>query len=350
MDLEASILISEDSIFSNSGTVFTPGTISFPTGASVSNSGYMQSNHNLNVNCHSTSYTPPITNTGSLYFQNNEQSCLDNLDHKGFMQITGSNVTLRTYSNDPSSTVLLSGANLHMSTNLYNSRGSFGGKGLVQGNFQNSKGATIMSSGDFGVTSLHVSEDFSTNGTIFFLINSRNLTDSNAFSVINAGKGVAINGGKACVCFNPSLELVYGDRWNVMNAQTKLIGRFDEVDFACSACPQRSTRSVASVEDTCQPVVSYGPVDFAILFDSCGGGSGSNFLTDITPPYYVIVSVAVGIILIVIILFGGALVLDAKARQKKAATKAKIRRKKMVQELQHNSMHHPQSSSSLTSV
>ena len=336
MDQDASISISQDSIFSNMGTIFTPGTISFPSGASVSNSGFMQSNHNLNINCGANG--PVLKNTGSLFFNQNELSCVDNLEHTGLMQISGSNVTLQTYSNDRSSTVVLTESTIHMSlSNLYESNGSFGGRGVVQGNFQNKPGATIMSTGDFGVTSLRVTEDFSSSGTIFFMINSRDLSDPNSYSVINADRSVDLQGGRVCICFSPLLDLIDGDKWDLIQAQSLLQGNFDQVDFACQECPVRTTRNVASTEATCEPTADYGSRSFSVFFEACGGGSGSNFLTNITPPYYVIIPVAVGIILLVTLIFGGALLLDERMRRRKATRKAKLRRKKLVKELQQSS-------------
>lgn len=346
MDQDSSISISEDSIFSNMGTVFTPGTISFSSGAAVSNSGYMQSDHNLNINCGANG--PAFKNSGSLFFNQNPLSCVDNLEHKGLMQISGSNVTLQTYTNDRSSTVVLSESTIHMSlSNLYESNGSFGGRGIVQGNFQNRPGATIMSSGEFGVTSLRVTEDFQSSGTVFFMINSRDLTDPDSYSVINADRSVDLQGGRVCVCFSPYLELIDGDKWDLIQAQSLLQGKFDQVDFGCQECPVR-TRSVQSTEATCEPNADYGTRSFSVLFESCGGSSGSNFLTNITPPYYVIIPVAVGIILLVTIFFGGALLMDERMRRRKATQKAKLRRKNLVKELQQSSSHAVSSSHSST--
>src|SRR5690606_32820708 len=101
--------------------------------------------------------------------------------------------------------------------------------------------------------------------------------------------GVQLNGGRACICFNPSLELIDGDNWDLINAQTHLVGEFDTVEFGCVECPSRVARSVESTEQTCEPVANYGTRSFSVFFESCGGGSGSNFLTSITPPYYVII-------------------------------------------------------------
>jgi len=249
------------------------------------------------------------------------------------MTISGSNVTIGTISTGPKSTVTLSDSVITMSlSDLYQSEGSFGGVGSIVGNFQNAKGAMIMGMSDNSATTISVSKDFQNQGTIYFMINSRDLSTPGAFTTINSNMGVSLSGGKACICLSPYVNFQNGDKFDVVNAASILQGNFDTVDFACAECPTRSARSVES-SSTCQPTTSTSIRSFSVLFESCGGGSGSNFLTSITPPYYVILPVAVGIILLLIIVFGGALLIDERLRKRRFKQKSKNKRNNRVSQM-----------------
>jgi len=265
------------------------------------------------------------------------QSCVRNLHHEGLMTISGSNVTIGAIITDPSSTVTLSNSVITMNlSQLYGSAGSFGGTGSVMGNFENYETGTMMAAGDDGLPSnLHVSEDFKNNGGImFFSLNSRDLSSPSAFTKLTTGKGVALNGGTACICIAPDLSLQPGDRFDLIEANTLLDGTFTQVHFDCASCPTRTKRNVAATEDECEPTADYDSRSFSVLFEACdGSSSGSNFLTSITPPYYVIVPVAVGIILLLIIVFGGALLIDELIRKRRSVKRALQKRAKRIKEL-----------------
>merc|ERR1712224_492206 len=144
-----------------------------------------------------------------------------------------------------------------------------------------------------------------------------------------------MGGGRACVRFNPDLVLEDGDRFDLMTAQSQLSGRFDQVQFDCSECPTRNAKSIAKqakaaeADDECEPTADYGAISFSVLFESCDGGSG-NYLDSISPPWYVIFPVAIGIILFVVIFFGGALLIDARIRKKKFQRKVAKKRRARV--------------------
>merc|ERR1712000_766047 len=128
--------------------------------------------------------------------------------------------------------------------------------------------AIVMANGEEGTTTLDVQDDFTSSGTIFFSINSRDLSDPDAITQISAGNQIGLEGGRAC---------------------------------DCSECPTRNAKSIAKqakaaeADDECEPTADYGAISFSVLFESCDGGSG-NYLDSISPPWYVIFPVAIGII------------------------------------------------------
>ena len=273
-------------------------------------------------------------NSGSLAFLSNgatQKSCINNLNHEGLMTIEGSNVTIGYISTSRDSTVTMTNSVIHLTlSEVYQSAGSFGGVGSIIGNFENVKGAKIMGMSDISPTTITISEDFSNSGTIYFMINSRDLSQTGGFTTINAQKGVQLSGGRACICLSPDVTFETGDKFDLVNAVNALEGDFDTVEFACTECSTRTARSVEAAESTCDPVTETSSRSFSVLFESCDGGSGSNFLTSITPPYYVIIPVAVGIILLLVVVFGGALFIDERLRKRKFQQKSKSKRNNRV--------------------
>merc|ERR1712232_677966 len=105
-------------------------------------------------------------------------------------------------------TITLSGSSISVSTeDSFNSEGSVGGTGSFTGSFYNKENAD---------------NDFSSSGTMFFIINSRDLSSPGSITQVNAGRDVSLDGGKACVCINVDLE--EGDKFDLVNAQQTLSG------------------------------------------------------------------------------------------------------------------------------
>lgn len=336
MDEFSEINIQEGSTMNNQGTVFAPGTISVPSDSGLRNQGLMSVDHNLDVNCYNDVVnSSPLINSGTLSFGASvsgvSQSCIDNLEHRGLMQISGANVTLATLETYSSSTITLSSSTITMTTQALQSQGSLGGKGVIEGAFNNFNGASIMATSDSGTTQLDISREFRTAGAVYFMVNNLDFSQPDAFSVINADN-VSFDGGRACICFSPTLKFNDGDKWDLVNAQTVLAGRFDSVEYDCTECPIRSARSVESTENSCSPDAQYSGTNFSILFTACG--DGDNVFETISPPWYVIFPVAVGIIIILVIVLGGALFIEERYRkrkfQKRMASKRSARMKEMT--------------------
>jgi len=340
MEETSSIIIDGASSLLNQGQLVAPGSLRVPSDSSASNEGILESSHDFNSNCFADlSNGAPLSNSGTFNMAPSSsdytsplQSCVDNMQHSGLMQLAGTNMTFNIFQSTSSSTITLSGASIGISTgNPFQSDGSLGGSGSFTGSFINNPDAIVMANGEEGTTTLDVQDDFTSSGTIFFSINSRDLSDPDAITQISAGNQIGLEGGRACVCFNPDLVLEDGDRFDLMTAQSQLSGRFDQVQFDCSECPTRNAKSIAKqakaaeADDECEPTADYGAISFSVLFESCDGGSG-NYLDSISPPWYVIFPVAIGIILLVVIFFGGALLIDERLRKKKfEAKKAKKR-------------------------
>jgi len=261
------------------------------------------------------------------------ESCIDNLQHSGLMQLGGSNVTFNQIHTTSLSTITLSGSSISVSTgDSFNSEGSVGGTGSFTGSFNNNENAVIMANGETGSTIMDIDGDFSSSGTMFFNINSRDLSDPNAITQINSGRDVVFEGGRACICFDSSLELEEGDRFDLVNAQQALTGTYDTVEFDCIECPKRSAKSSEATKTECEPEADYGSANFAVLLGSCGDAN-SNYLDSISPPWYVIIPVSLGIIAFIIIVFGGALLIEQKIRRKKFKNKVAKKRTARVQRM-----------------
>jgi len=337
MDGTAEVTVDLQSALLNRGQLFAPGSIQVPDDSSFSNEGILESDHDFDSNCYNDlASKAPLMNSGSFALRGSEdqtlQSCVDNLQHSGLLQLSGSNVTFNQVGTSLGSTITLQSSSIGISTgDPFASNGNVGGSGSFQGSFVNNRGATIMANGDRGTTKLDVQSEFRTSGTVFFMINSRDLSDPDALTQISAN-GIALDGGRACICFNPSLKLEFGDRWNIMEAQDQLNGIYDSVQFDCVECPRRSAKSVEGEKSECQPSADYGTRNMAVLFDNCDGGNG-NLLERITPPWYVIFPVAVGIILCLIIFFGGALLVDEKLRKRKFKSKVRTKRSERIKRM-----------------
>jgi len=260
------------------------------------------------------------------------QSCVDNLQHSGLMQLGSTNMTFNLVQTTTDSSITLSGSSVSVSAGPFESEGSLGGTGTFSGSFVNNGNAQIMANGETGATVLDIENDFSSAGTMFFTINSRDISQPGAITQVNAGNGVALQGGRACVCINPALSLEEGDRFDLVNAQTALEGTFDVVEFECVECPRRSAKSLEGTKACGGASASYNSRSFAVLLENCDGGDGGYFET-LSPPIYVIVPVAVGIVVIIVVVFGGGLLIEERRRKKKFEAKVARKRTARVQKI-----------------
>jgi len=334
----------------NQGQLFAPGSLSVPVDSSFSNEGILEANHDFNANCYSHDgygyvqdedgeERAPLYNSGTFRFNSKEgrlRSCVDHLNHSGLMQVIRSNVTFNRIQTSRDSWLNLKDSYVGMEDSEgtpFTSHGNVGGSGTFTGSFRNEDGAVIMPHGDEGVTRLEVERQFTSTGDLMFVIKSRDLADQEAFSRVRSGGDAHLDGGKVCVCFDPSLKLFEGDQWDLLKSQTKLFGTFKEIEFDCADCPVRRPKSAEASSSRCSPKADYGARSFSVLFESCDGGTG-NYLDSITPPWYVIFPVSVGIILCLIVVFGGALIVDERIRRNKVKskmqTKRSIRMKRMI--------------------
>jgi len=342
MAQSSSIIIDGSSSLLNQGQLVAPGSLRVPGDSSMSNEGLLEAEHDFNANCFDDmSNGAPLSNSGTfrMGISSSVQSCVDNLQHSGLMQLGGANVTFNQIQTTSGSTITLSGSRVSVSSqDSFQSEGNLGGSGLFSGSFVNSGDAVIMANGEEGTTKLDVEGDFTSSGTMFFSINSRDLSDPGALTQVNAGQRVQFEGGRACVCFNPSLQLEEGDRFDLVIAQTTLNGRFDQVEFDCVECPRRNAKSIEGTNAECDPSTDYGGASFSVLLDACSGEG--DYFDSISPPFYVIVPVSVGIIIIIVVVFGGSLVVEQHYRkkkfQKKVAAKRRTRVKNMVQQNQRS--------------
>merc|ERR1712137_1352725 len=338
MEESSSIIVDGSSSVLNQGQLVAPGTLRVPGDSSMNNEGLLESDHDFTSNCFADlTNGAPLVNSGIFRMESADashplQSCVDNLQHSGLMQLGGTNITFNLVS-----TITLSGSSVSLSSGPFQSEGSLGGTGNFAGSFVNNQDANVMASGESGATRLDVEHDFTSSGTMFFSINSRDLSAPGAITQVNAGRGVALEGGRACVCINPSLELEEGDQFDLVNAQNSLRGRFDRVEFECVECPRRSAKSIEGTNAGCEPSADYKAASFSVLFNGCDTDNG-NYFDAVSPPWYVIFPVAVGIVLIIIVVFGGALAIDEHIRKKKfdkkVARKRTARRQKMVKDTQ----------------
>lgn len=341
MDATSSIVIDGKSSLLNQGQLVAPGSLRAPSDSSMDNQGILETDNDLNSNCFADlSNGAPLVNSGvfrlgSADRSNALQACVDQLQHSGILQLGKTNMTFNLVQTTSESLITLAGAQVGVSSGSpFESNGNLGGTGSFGGSLSNTGDATIMANGETGTTLINVDEDFSSSGTVFFSINSRDLSDPDAITQINAGRNVHLQGGNACICFNPNLELEEGDRFDLVNAQTLLDGVFDSVEFDCVACPRRNSKSLEATNAACEPSADYGGTNFAVLLGSCG--SNDNPLETISPPWYVIFPVSIGIIAIIVVVFGGALFIEERYRKKKfeqkVARKRSARVKKFVDE------------------
>ena len=332
MDALATIEVEANSVFLNKGHLTAPGSIRAPAGSSLTNSGVMEADHDLNANCFSDLLdSQALENIGSFRLGSAGRTrallaCVDSLEHSGLLQLSNANVTFNRVRTTSTSTTTLGQSTIIMPLGeSFGSEGSLGGTGSILGGFVNSNSAVLMAHGEEGPTRLHVQGNFSNSGTMFFTVNSRNSSDPNAISQVSAGNDVSLIGGRACVCFNPDVVFKKGDSFDLVTSQTSLFGRFDQVEFDCLECPFRSAKSVASYDRSCRPGASYGGVNFAIILGACGSGS---YLERISPPWYVVFPTAIGIICLLIIVLGGGLFLDEQVRKRRF--NSQMRRKRSI--------------------
>ena len=341
MEALSKIELDESSALINNGQLFAPGELRAPGSASVVNGGRMESTHDFNSNCYADmgEARAPLFNGNSATFSlqgsvdRRLQSCIDNLQHSGYMSLGRSNVTFNAVDTDPESVITLDDSSLGISTGSpFASRGTLGGRGSFTGGFENRGTGVIMANGESGTTNLDIDGDFANSGAIFFMINSRDLSDPGALTQLRSTQRVAFSGGRACVCLNPLLELEIGDRWDLVTAGSALDGRFDEIELDCAECPRRYAKSIEGSESECEPVADYGTRSFSVLFESCDGGSG-NYLEAITPPWYVIFPVSITIIIVLVVCFGGALFVEGVFRKRKFKRKMRSKRKDRVKKM-----------------
>jgi hypothetical protein len=328
MDEISSVVVDRNSVLLNNGHLYAPQSISAPSDSSMSNSGIMETDHSLFVNCLNEHANPaPISNSGSLSFNNPSsaeviESCIHTLNHQGLLRLSGSNLNLNSVETTTDSSIMMSGSRLGINSesSTLNNQGTLGGSGTIGATLNQGPDSVLMSHGETGVTSLQITGDMNFDGTVYFWISSRNFDDPEAYSVINSNANVNLSGGRACICINPSLVFEDGDRWDVMNAQTALKGTFDKVEFNCADCPRRTAKSIEATSASCDPTTDYQSRNFAVLFSACGSTSG-NYFDSISPPWYVIFPVAIGIILFLIIFLGGALLIEGRYRKNKMRKK-----------------------------
>jgi len=337
MDVTSSIIIDGSSSLLNQGQLVAPGQLRIPGDSSASNEGLLESDHDFNANCFDDlTDGAPLANSGTFRMGSNSntavQSCVDNLQHSGLMQLGNANVTFNLIHTTTDSIITLSGSSVSVGSNAFQSAGSVGGTGAFGGSFVNNGDAVVMANGETGPTVLDIDGDFTNDGTMFFSINSRNINAPGALTQITSGRNVQFNGGRACICFNPGLQLEEGDRFDLVLAGSALVGEYDEVEFDCVECPRRNAKSIEGSEASCDPKTDYGGASFSVLLDACNGGTG-NYFENISPPIYVILPVAFGIVLFVLVFFGGALLVEQRLRKKKVQKQIAERRKHRVQRI-----------------
>jgi len=353
MEEASHIGVDDSSIFVNQGQLFAPGTIRAESGSEMDNSGVMQVEQDLLANCFDDMEEgAPLNNHGTMNFGTVNRAsvlraCVRDLQHNGLIELGRTNLTLGRITTTTDSTITLDSSTISVTdSDNFSNEGTIGGSGTIQNSFQHGDSAVIMANGESGPTKLQIDKNLTSSGTIFFSINSRDLSDPDAITEINVGGEATLEGGRACICMNPSLVLQEGDRIDLLSSDVILSGKFDTVEFNCADCPRRNAKSIQSTQETCEPTSGYGQRSFAVLFQSCDGGSGG-YLDSISPPWYVIFPVSIAVICFVFVFFGGALFLDNRIRKKKFQQKQRRKRsdrlKKMKQEATTASMSHSNS-------
>jgi len=337
MEEASHIDVDESSVFINKGQLFAPGTLRAESGSELNNNGVMQVEQDLLANCFADMNDgAPLNNIGTMHFghkANVLQACIRELQHGGLIQMARTNLTLHRVSTTVDSTISMQQSTISITgEEVFSNEGTLGGSGTIQNSFQHSDSATIMANGENGPTKLQINKDLSSSGTMYFSINSRDLTDPDAITEINVGGQVALDGGKACICMNPLLVLKEGDRIEVLKSDVILSGKFETVEFNCAECPRRNAKSIQSTEETCEPTSGYGSRSFAVLFQSCDGGSGG-YLDSISPPWYVIFPVSIGVICFIFVCFGGALYTETRMRRRKHQKRTQLRRTVRVNQM-----------------
>merc|ERR1712137_379834 len=339
MAVTSSIIIDGSSSLLNQGQLVAPGSLRVPGDSSMSNEGLLESSHDFNANCFADlANGAPLANSGIFSMGSADashplQTCVDNMHHSGLMQLGNTNMTFNLVQTTQGSTITLAGATVSVSSNdEFSSEGTLGGTGSFTGSFTNNRDGQIMSNGETGATRLTIEDNFSSSGTMFFSINSRDLSLPGAITQINAGRNVALDGGRACICFNPALQFDEDDKFDLVNAAVALNGRFDDVEFGCVECPRRSAKSVEGEKDACEPSADYSGANFSVLFNGCNSGDGGVF-DAVSPPWYVIFPVAVTIVIIIVIVFGGGLYIEGRIRKKRFENKVARKRSARVNKL-----------------
>jgi hypothetical protein len=336
MEQSSSIIIDGSSSLLNQGQLVAPGSLRVPGDSSMSNEGLLEAEHDFNANCFDDmSDGAPLVNSGTFRMGTSAsvQSCIDNLQHSGLMQLGGANVTFNQVQTTSQSMITLSGSTIAVTAqDAFRSEGSLGGNGNFAGSFVNNGDGVVMANGEQGPSNLLIDGDFTSSGTMFFTINSRDLTEEGALTQVTVGHQVAFEGGRACICFNPALELEEDDQFDLVTAQEALNGKFDDVEFDCVECPRRNAKSIQGTSQECEPSADYGGRSFTVLFTACSGEG--DYFDSITPPFYVIVPVVVGIVAFIVVFFGGALLIEQRYRKRKfkkmVDAKRNNRRKQML--------------------
>jgi len=353
MEVGSVVDVDTRSALLNQGQLFAPGRLTVPEDSSFSNEGLFEVNHDFDGNCHQEGASSRLLNSGTFRFDSKDvgkgaNSCVESLEHSGLMQFVHSNVTFHHLWTTRDSWLNLKDSSVGMNNpdrTPFSSNGYVAGRGTFRGSFRNEMGANIMPHGDEGVTHLQVEQEITSSGDMMFVIRSRDLWDPDSFSRVQSGGDARLEGGRVCICFDPSLRLFEGDKWDLLKSQTRLFGEYDEIEFDCADCPVRRPKSAEATSSQCSPKADYGARSFSVLFESCDGGTG-NYLDSITPPWYVIFPVAVGIILCLIIVFGGALLVEEKIRKKKFQKKVKSKRTARLQKMMSSDRSLPSGASS----
>merc|ERR1719235_2207622 len=113
MEETSSIIIDGASSLLNQGQLVAPGSLRVPSDSSASNEGILESSHDFNSNCFADlSNGAPLSNSGTFNMAPSSsdytsplQSCVDNMQHSGLMQLAGTNMTFNIFQSTSSSTI-----------------------------------------------------------------------------------------------------------------------------------------------------------------------------------------------------------------------------------------------------
>ena len=350
LDAHGRITLDAASHFENQGYLEPPGVIEWGVGTAALNGGTVAPQGSLQLNCQNTDPNGALMNlpSGIIDLTNSPADaaiCIGALLNNGVVQLAGASVTYRQMTQQESGIMHFDGSNVTMTDNqpLNNNGGTLAGSLTLNGHMINN--GVVSAVGNNGMpTQFVISGDFISTpaSTIYFVINNLDLSSAGAITTVNADH-IGVTNATACVCINPLLPPPPpGTSVTLMNAVSALEGEFSSVSFECALCADlfptpniggggqlaaARRRSLTSVHSGGCVHSSYGARSFAILFAGCDGSAGGGGLSSISPSWYIILPIAVGLIIAVIVLLGGALFIDARMRAKQM--KKRTARKRM---------------------